>query len=107
MLKLASLQIVNTFIRGALAVADQGALKQARRFPCSLRYPLYVAGATHIRNLQVIEAFPVLAAAIFGRLGVSRDGEQCHSNEAREMILVRRFHETYHLIEILLGDDVV
>jgi hypothetical protein len=29
-LKLASLQIVNTFIRGALAVADQGALKQAR-----------------------------------------------------------------------------
>jgi hypothetical protein len=35
----------------------------------------------------VIEAFPVLAAAIFGRLGVSRDGEPCHSNEAREMIL--------------------
>ena len=86
-LKLSSLQIVNMLIRGALAVADQHALKQARRFPFSLRYPLYVAGATHIRNLQVIEAFPVLAAAIFGGLGVSRDGEPCHSNEAREMIL--------------------
>jgi PcfJ-like protein len=85
-LKLSSFQIVNMLIRGALAVADQGALKLARRFPFSLRYPLYVAGATHIRNLQVIEAFPVLAVAIFGRLGVPRD-ERCHSVEARDMIL--------------------
>jgi Cu/Ag efflux pump CusA len=68
-LKLSSLQIANMLIRGALAVADQGALKQVRRFPFRLRYPLYVAGATHIRNLQVIEAFPVLAAAIFGECG--------------------------------------
>ena len=60
-LKLASLQIVNMLIRGTLAVADHAALKQARRFPFSLRYPLYVAGAAHIRNLQVIEAFPALA----------------------------------------------
>jgi hypothetical protein len=86
-LKLSSLQIVNMLIRGALAVADQDALKQARRFPFSLRYPLYVAGAKHIRNLQVIEAFPVLAVAIFGRLGVSRDDEPRHSDEARDMIL--------------------
>jgi PcfJ-like protein len=85
-LKLSSLQIVNMLIRGALAVADQGALKLARRFPFSLRYPLYVAGATHTRNLQVIEAFPVLAVAIFGRLGVPRD-EPCHSVEALDMIL--------------------
>lgn len=87
-LKLASLQVVNMLIRGALAVADQGALKQARRFPFSLRYPLYVAGATHPRNLQVIEAFPVLAVAIFGRVGYcSRDHEPRHSDEARDMIL--------------------
>jgi hypothetical protein len=64
-LKLSSLQIVNALIRGALAVANRDALKQARRFPFKLRYPLYVAGAMHIRNLQVIEAFPVLAVAIF------------------------------------------
>ena len=69
-------------------MADQDALKQARRFPFSLRYPLYVAGATHIRNLQVIEAFPVLAVAIFGRLGFFHwNHGPCHSDEAREMIL--------------------
>jgi hypothetical protein len=80
-----SLQIVNMLIRGALAVADQRALKLARRFPFGLRYRLYVAGATHIRNLQMIEAFPVLAVRIFERLGVP--DEPCHCVEARDMIL--------------------
>ena len=82
-LKLSSLHIVNTLVRGALAVADQRALKQARRFPFRLRYPLYVVGATHIRNLQVIEAFPVLAVAIFERFGVSCLFEPRQRDEAR------------------------
>jgi hypothetical protein len=44
---------------------EKHVLRQARRFCFRVRYPLYVAAATSRRTLQLIEAFPALAVAIF------------------------------------------
>jgi PcfJ-like protein len=63
-LRLASLGVVNKLISEALTVADQDALKQARRFTINNRYDLYRYGATSHRALQLIETFPTLALAL-------------------------------------------
>jgi hypothetical protein len=56
-LKRCSLLTINYLINEALAVADQDALKQARRFPLHARMAIYRYALTSQRAAQVIEAF--------------------------------------------------
>jgi PcfJ-like protein len=66
-MRLLSLQIINRLIRQLLAeAADQDALRMARRFPFQDRYKIYRAAALSPRTLQLAEAFPALAVAIYG-----------------------------------------
>ena len=93
--RVASVKIINTLIREALASADEDALRQARRFPLCRRYQLYVAGAAHVRNLQLIEAFPALALTVFtsawipdeSGINVFSKEYRVRRQEARQMIL--------------------
>src|SRR5262245_8844633 len=64
-LKIKSLQIVNSLIRKALLVADQNALKAARRFPIRYRAKLYRAFCQYgERAIQLTDTFPVLAVVL-------------------------------------------
>jgi PcfJ-like protein len=66
-LRLQSLHVVNKLIGIALQeAADQRVLKIARRFAIRYREPIYRAGAKSRRALQLAEAFPVLALAVYG-----------------------------------------
>jgi hypothetical protein len=66
-LRLGSLSIINALINKALEeAANPEALKQARRFPFRDRYSIYRAAAISPRVLQLTDAFPVLALAIYG-----------------------------------------
>jgi hypothetical protein len=65
-LKQASLRIVNSLIRQALEVADQGALKGARRFPIRYRVQLYRSFCKHgERAIQLGGSFPLLTVMLF------------------------------------------
>jgi hypothetical protein len=65
-LRLGSLGVVNRLIREALAeAAVPEAVTQARRFRFGHRQTIYETGARSRRALQIIEAFPVLALAIY------------------------------------------
>ncbi len=58
-------RIAGHMIREVLDVADQGALKTARRFPFKYRYGIYRAAATSKRAHQLIETFPYLGVLIY------------------------------------------
>ena len=58
-------RIAGYMIREVLEVADQGALKTARRFPMGHRYGIYRAAAISRRAHQLIETFPYLGAEIY------------------------------------------
>ena len=61
-----SLHIINQLVGVALQeAADPVALKVARRFPFYYRELIYRAGAKSRRALQLAEAFPVLAVAVY------------------------------------------
>ena len=65
-LRLGSLHIINRLIGTALQeAADPDALKVARRFAFRYREPIYRAGATSRRALQLAEAFPALALTVY------------------------------------------
>ena len=65
-LRNASFAIINSLIKKALnEAAVEEALKQARRFAVDDRYDIYRATADSVRALQLSEAFPVLALAIY------------------------------------------
>jgi hypothetical protein len=65
-LRRASLHIINKLIGIALQeAADPDALRVARRFPFYYRELIYRAGAKSRRALQLAEAFPALALAIY------------------------------------------
>ena len=65
-LKIKSLKIVNSLIRQALEVADQRALKAARRFPIRYRMQLYRSFCQHgERAIQLGDTFPFLATLLF------------------------------------------
>jgi hypothetical protein len=65
-LRRGSLHIINKLIGIALQeAADPDALKVARRFRFCHREPIYRAGAKSRRALQLAEAFPVLALAVY------------------------------------------
>ena len=67
-------RIADHMIRKVLEVADQGALKTARRFPFQYRYGIYRAAATSRRAHQLIEAFPYLGVLVYcGNRDVCRD----------------------------------
>src|SRR5262249_25822465 len=93
-LRLQSLHVINKLIGIALQeAADQGALKVARRFAFrhGYREPIYRAGAKSRRALQLAEAFPVLALAVYG--GEARHWHQPEGETAR------RVQEATDLIE--------
>ena len=58
-------RIANHMIRTVLEVADQDALKTARRFPFQYRSGIYRAAATSKRAHQLIEAFPYLGVLVY------------------------------------------
>jgi len=61
-----SLHVINKLVGIALQeAADPDALKVARRFAYDYRELIYRAGATSRRALQLAEAFPVLALAVY------------------------------------------
>jgi hypothetical protein len=65
-LKIKSVKIVNSLIRKALEVADQRALKAARRFPIRYRAQLYRSFCKHgERAIQLGGSFPLLAVMLF------------------------------------------
>jgi hypothetical protein len=65
-LRLGSLHIINRLIGTALQeAADPDALKVARRFAFKYRERIYRAGAKSRRALQLAEAFPALALAVY------------------------------------------
>jgi hypothetical protein len=67
-LRLGSLHIINKLIGTALQeAADPDALKVARRFAFCYRELIYRAGAKSRRALQLAQAFPVLALAVYAR----------------------------------------
>ena len=59
-----ALYITNHLIRQALTVADQEALKLARKFPSRYRYAVYCLMARSQRMRQLAETFPALLAGI-------------------------------------------
>jgi hypothetical protein len=83
-LKRASLRIVNSAIRKGLDVADQRALKAARRFPISCRGSLYTAFCTYgERAIQLSEAFPLLAAVLFTKRWQLSDDDPFENEKKR------------------------
>jgi hypothetical protein len=58
-------RIASHMIRTVLDVADQDALKTARRFSFQYRYGIYRAAATSKRAHQLIEAFPYLGVLVY------------------------------------------
>jgi hypothetical protein len=101
-LRLQSLHVINKLIGIALQeAADQGVLKVARRFAIRYREPIYRAGAKSRRALQLAEAFPVLALAVYGDMASHWDKRDAFSSlwetEVREN--ARRVQEAADLIE--------
>jgi PcfJ-like protein len=67
-LRRGSLHSINKLISVALQeAADPDALKVARRFPFRYRELIYCAGARSLRAMQLAQAFPVLALAVYAR----------------------------------------
>jgi PcfJ-like protein len=64
--RVASLAVVNRFLAEAFPVADQDALRQARRFPIHTRNAVYHYAAGSRRALQLVEAFPTIALVLSG-----------------------------------------
>ena len=58
-------RIAGHMIRAVLDVADQDALKTARRFPFQYRHDIYRAAATSKRAHQLIKAFPYLGVLVY------------------------------------------
>src|SRR6516164_5292648 len=109
-LRLGSLHVINKLIDRVLReVADQDALKVARRFAFRQGYreSIYRAGAKSRRALQLAETFPVLALAVFG--GEARYWRHWHEHpvtgldfekrEAAKSETARRVQEATDLIE--------
>ena len=106
-LRLGSLHVINKLIDRVLReVADQDALKVARRFAFRQGYreSIYRAGAKSRRALQLAETFPVLALAVFG--GEARHWHEHRVTdfdfekiEAEESETARRVQEATDLIE--------
>ncbi len=82
-LRLLSLATINKLIREALTVADQEALKQARRFRINYRGTLYRYGATSHRALQLIEAFPTLTLMLSTEQSWKKDEA---AEEAKQLV---------------------
>jgi PcfJ-like protein len=67
-LRLGSLHVINKLIGRTLReAADPDALKIARRFAFHYRELIYCAGAKSRRAMQLAQAFPVLALAVYAR----------------------------------------
>jgi hypothetical protein len=82
-LRLKSLAIINALIRQALsAAAEPDALKLARRFQFQYRYWIYRAAALNHRAMQLAEAFPALAVAIYIDADKQRNQETAMMVEA-------------------------
>jgi PcfJ-like protein len=72
--------IINNLIREALGVADQNALRLARRFYPNTRYRIYHIIAGSERMQQLAETFPALVYWIADRLGHTH--RRAHREEA-------------------------
>jgi PcfJ-like protein len=104
-LRRGSLHVINKLISIALQeAAAPDALKVARRFPFYHREGIYRAGAKSLRAMQLAQAFPVLALAVYAR-DVARhwSGHQenftIESVEAEVRQYARRAQEATDLIE--------
>jgi hypothetical protein len=74
-----SLRIINQMLRRVLEVADQEAIRLARRFKFTHRYVIYYAAASSRRMLQFTAAFPALSLAI-------NSGESDKAKEAKRLV---------------------
>jgi hypothetical protein len=85
--RLASLAVINRLLREALVVADQEALRQARRFPIHVRNDIYRYAAKSRRALQSAEAFPAIALLLSGSVYSYRYGHYVRTAETiRELV---------------------
>jgi hypothetical protein len=99
-LKIKSLKIVNSLIRKALEVADQKALKAARRFPIRYRAKLYRSFCKYgERAIQLGDSFPFLAVMLFS-------GEWLLLNDDSDSETAEEYHERKKRSEKIYAEHV-